>query len=70
MHFQGERSFIHSSSREDPVKLNPEQLVVSSFATVPAPEKVAANALATWACPTPATECFVCPAPTTPQDGC
>jgi hypothetical protein len=54
------------------MKLNPEELVVSSFDTA-APQAEADPALATPLCPlfpTPNTACFVCPAPTSPQDGC
>jgi hypothetical protein len=53
------------------MRLNPEQLIVSSFETA-ATEKIARDALGTqpWVCPTPATQCFVCPAPSTPEDGC
>jgi hypothetical protein len=43
------------------MKLNPEALVVSSFATLeplPDPEPLA---ISTPACPTPATICFICP---------
>ena len=53
------------------MKLKPEDLVVASFETAPA--KHALNALATTTCPifpTPATQCFVCPAPSSPEDGC
>lgn len=54
------------------MKLEPEQLVVSSFETSAATEKVAGNVIGTepWVCPTPATQCFVCPAPSSPEDGC
>jgi hypothetical protein len=54
------------------MKLNAEQLVVSSFETAAPTEKLARNALGTqpWVCPTPATQCFVCPAPSSPEDGC
>jgi hypothetical protein len=53
------------------MKLRPEQLVVSSFETAALTEKIAGNGLGTQAwCPTPATQCFVCPAPSTPEDGC
>ncbi len=55
------------------MKLNPEQLVVTSFATAAPARKGGAEALVTPYCtydPTRATECFVCPAPSSPQDGC
>lgn len=52
------------------MKLNPDDLVVASFETA---EADAQAVFATTTCPifpTPATQCFVCPAPTSPQDGC
>lgn len=54
------------------MKLKPEQLVVSSFETAPRAETIGGNLLGTQApvCPTPATQCFVCPAPSSPEDGC
>ncbi len=51
------------------MKLNPEDLVVASFDTSSSAQSV----LATYTCPifpTPATQCFVCPAPSSPEDGC
>lgn len=54
------------------MKLHPEDLVVSSFDTA-APAADAQAELKTPLCPlfpTPNTACFVCPAPTSPQDGC
>jgi hypothetical protein len=42
------------------MKLNPEQLVVTSFATTDAPQYALA-AISTPQCPTPATICFICP---------
>ena len=57
--------------REEPMKLKPEDLVVVSFETATANN--ALGALATTTCPifpTPATQCFVCPAPSSPEDGC
>jgi hypothetical protein len=52
------------------MKLNPDDLVVSSFDPAPVPEEGALFVLATSICPTPNTECFVCPAPSSPADGC
>ena len=54
------------------MRLKPEQLVVSSFETATPMPKIAGNLLGTQApfCPTPATQCFVCPAPSSPEDGC
>jgi hypothetical protein len=59
------------------MKLNPEDLVVSSFDTsdssfapAPAPGEGGELLFATSICPTPNTECFVCPAPSSPADGC
>lgn len=54
------------------MKLNPEQLVVTSFETAAAAKR-GVEALNTPYCtydPTAATECFVCPAPSSPTDGC
>ena len=54
------------------MKLNPDELVVTSFDTA-TPEAESQLALATPLCPlfpTPNTQCFVCPAPTSPGDGC
>jgi hypothetical protein len=51
--------------------LKPEELAVVSFDTMAEPD--ALGVFATSTCPvfpTPATQCFVCPAPTSPQDGC
>jgi hypothetical protein len=42
------------------MKLNPEELVVTSFATVDPVTTLAAEE-STPACPTPATICFICP---------
>lgn len=42
------------------MKLNPEHLVVTSFATSDAPDYTSA-AISTPQCPTPATMCFICP---------
>jgi hypothetical protein len=45
-------------------RLNPEDLVVTSFETSDASQSVAAAAVAepsTPECPTPATMCFICP---------
>ena len=54
------------------MRLNPEELVVASFE--PADPAVEADlGLSTRTCPlfpTPATQCFVCPAPSSPEDGC
>ncbi len=50
--------------------LKPEQLVVVSFQTAAPAHPDAQEVFATAICPTPNTECFVCPAPTSPQDGC
>ena len=52
------------------MKLNADELVVSSFDTVAPADPDAQEVFATSICPTPATQCFVCPAPTSPQDGC
>jgi hypothetical protein len=53
------------------MKLKPEQLVVSSFETAVPAEKISRNLFGTQAwCPTPATQCFVCPAPSSPEDTC
>ena len=43
------------------MKLNPEHLVVTSFATSDAPQLFAAAEISTPQCPTPATMCFICP---------
>ena len=53
------------------MKLRPEDLAVASFETTA--ENAALNAVATTTCPifpTPGTQCFVCPAPSSPEDGC
>jgi hypothetical protein len=42
------------------MKLNPEELVVTSFATSDASLSALAEP-STPACPTPATMCFICP---------
>lgn len=52
------------------MKLNPDELVVSSFEPAAAPDEDPVFVLATPICPTPNTECFVCPAPSSPEDGC
>lgn len=55
------------------MKLNPEELVVASFDTTAAPGDgfavLATKTTCTWD-PTAATQCFVCPAPTSPEDSC
>lgn len=51
------------------MKLNPDALVVSSFEPLPASGEAAA-VITTPYCPTPNTACFVCPAPSSPEDGC
>ena len=43
------------------MKLNPEELVVTSFATSDAALAAVAAEPSTPACPTPATMCFICP---------
>lgn len=50
--------------------LKPEDLVVASFETTVPADPDAQEILATPICPTPNTECFVCPAPSSPEDGC
>lgn len=55
------------------MKLNPEALEVTSFETGAPVAPGSLLALATPTCPifpTPATQCFVCPAPSSPQDTC
>jgi hypothetical protein len=52
------------------MKLNPDELVVASFEPAPAPDEEALVAITTPVCPTPNTQCFVCPAPSSPEDGC
>ena len=55
------------------MKLNPEELVVATFDTTAGPEAAyvlqATRTTCTWD-PTAATQCFVCPAPSSPEDGC
>jgi hypothetical protein len=48
------------------MKLSLNELAVESFETAGAEKPFSTN---TWD-PTPATECFVCPAPSSPEDGC
>jgi hypothetical protein len=52
------------------MKLNPEDLVVASFDTTAADAQAVVATSTCTIFPTPATQCFVCPAPTSPQDGC
>jgi hypothetical protein len=55
---------------EHPMKLSPDKLVVASFDTTAPADPDAQEVFATSICPTPATQCFVCPAPSSPEDGC
>lgn len=53
------------------MKLNPDDLRVTSFDTSHAQAELAQPTYTTCTIfPTPATQCFVCPAPTSPEDGC
>jgi hypothetical protein len=45
------------------MKLDPEELVVTSFPTAGSDEPSAAAGTQSPFCPTPATACYVCPAP-------
>ena len=46
------------------MKLNPEELVVSSFQTADDSDPLAAAGTQSPVCPTPNTACFVCDPPT------
>lgn len=52
------------------MKLKLNELVVASFETTPSAGSVQYSTHTCPVWPTPATECFVCPAPSSPEDGC